>query len=248
MKTLAIYSNKGGVGKTAATINLSYLAAKAGIKTLICDLDPQSSATYYLRAKPKLKPTPEGFAKGGKQLEKNIKGTDYENLDLLPADFTHRNLAATFAKLRRSKQRLSKILNPLRTEYDLVTLDCPPTIDLLAENIFNVADYLLIPLIPTTLSIRVYSQLLAFLKKSKYDVDRIYAFFSMVDKRKKMHHELMAKVLEEFSGVLQTPIPYLADVEKMGIQREPVAVFAPRSVASQSYQDLWEELKTLGVN
>ena len=54
MKTLAIYSNKGGVGKTATTVNLSYLAAQAGLRTLICDLDAQSSATYYLRVKPKL--------------------------------------------------------------------------------------------------------------------------------------------------------------------------------------------------
>ena len=208
MKTLAIYSNKGGVGKTAAAVNLSYLAAQAGAKTLICDLDAQSSATYYFRVKPKLKSRAKGFVKGGKRIEKNIKGTDYENLDLLPADFTHRNLAVTFDKLKRPTERLTKILDPLRDEYDLITLDCPPTIDLLAENIFNMVDYLLVPLIPTTLSVRTHKQLLSFLKKKKYDMGKIYTFFSMVDRRRKMHHELMAKVLKEFSGVLQTPIPY----------------------------------------
>lgn len=248
MKTLAIYSNKGGVGKTATTVNLSYLAARAGLKTLICDLDAQSSATFYLRVKPKLKSKTNGFIKGGKRIERNIKGTDYDNLDLLPADFTHRNLAVTFHKLKRSKKRLNRILEPLRDEYDLITLDCPCTIDLLAENIFDAADSLLVPLIPTTLSVRTHKQLLAFLENSGYDLDNIFTFFSMVDKRKKIHHELMEEAMKEFSGVLQSAIPYLSHVERMGIKREPVSVFAPKSIAAISYQNLWEEIKALRLN
>ncbi|MGB6010543.1 MAG: AAA family ATPase, partial [Desulfobacterales bacterium] len=108
MTTLALYSNKGGVGKTTAAVNLSYLAAQAGAKTLICDLDSQSSATYYFRVKPKLKFGAKGFIKGGEKINKSIKGTDYENLDLLPADFTLRNLDAVFGKFKRPKERLSK--------------------------------------------------------------------------------------------------------------------------------------------
>jgi len=177
MTTLAIYSNKGGVGKTATAVNLSHLAAQAGAKTLICDLDPQSSATYYFRIKPKLKSGTKGFIKGGMQLKKNIKGTDYDNLDLLPADFTHRNLDTAFGKLKRSKQRLRKILKPLKAEYDLIILDCPVTISILAENIFNAVDYTLVPLIPTTLSMRTHRQLLYFCKKNNYDVSKIYTFF-----------------------------------------------------------------------
>jgi chromosome partitioning protein len=243
MTTLAIYSNKGGVGKTAAAVNLSYLAARAGAKTLLCDLDPQGSATYYFRVKPKLRSGVKGFIKGGKQVYKSVKGTDYENLDLLPADFSLRNLDAAFAILRRSKKRLKKILTPLRVEYDLIILDCPVTISTLADNIFNAVDYTLVPLIPTTLSVRTHRQLLAFCQKNQYAVNRIYTFFSMVDRHKKMHKELMATVAGEFNGALQSFIPYLAQIEKMGIYREPVAVFAPRSVASKSYQNLWNKVQ-----
>lgn len=239
MTTLAIYSNKGGVGKTAAAVNLSYLAAQTGAKTLLCDLDPQSSATYYFRVKPKLRSGAKGFIKGGKQVYKSVKGTDYENLDLLPADFSLRNLDVTFDKLRRSKQRLKKILKPFKDQYDIIILDCPVTISILAENILNAVDVTLVPLIPTTLSVRTYRQLLAFCKKNKYAVNRIYTFFSMVDRHKKMHKELMAAMAGEFNGILQSPIPYLAQIEKMGIYREPVAVFSPRSVASKAYQNLW---------
>jgi chromosome partitioning protein len=243
MTTLALYSNKGGVGKTAAAVNLSYLAAQAGAKTLICDLDPQSSATYYFRVKPKLKVGAKGFIKGGEHINKSIKGTDYENLDLLPADFTLRNLDAVFGKFKRPKEQLSKILKPLKSEYDLVILDCPVTISILAENIFNAVEFILVPLIPTTLSVRTYKQLLSFCRKNKYDVDKIYTFFSMVDGRKKMHKELMAMMLKEFNGVLRSLIPYLSQIERMGVEREPVSAFAPGSVASKAYQNLWEKFQ-----
>ena len=243
MTTLAIYSNKGGVGKTAAAVNISYLAAQTGAKTLLCDLDPQGSATYYFRVKPKLRSGIKGFIKGGKQVYKSVKGTDYENLDLLPADFSLRYLDVTFSILKRSKKRLNKILNPFRAEYDLIILDCQVTISILADNILNAADDTLVPLIPTTLSVRTYRQLLAFCQKNKYAVSRIYSFFSMVDRHKKMHKELMAAVAEEFSGILQSPIPYLAAIEKMGIYRAPVTVFSPRSAAAKSYQDLWHHIQ-----
>ncbi len=243
MTTLAIYSNKGGVGKTATAVNLSYLASRTGAKTLICDLDPQSSATYYFRVKPKLKSGAKGFVKGGKQVNRSVKGTDYENLDLLPADFSLRNLDVTFDKLKRSKKRLRKILSPFKAEYDFVFLDCPVSISTLGENILNAVDTVLVPLIPTTLSVRTYGQLLSFCNKNNYDAGKIYTFFSMVDRRKKMHREIMATVSKAYSGVLPSFIPYLAEIEKMGIHRAPVGEFSPKSVASKSYQTLWDKFQ-----
>jgi len=243
MTTLAIYSNKGGVGKTAAAVNLSYLAAQTGAKTLICDLDPQGSATYYFRVKPKLKSGARGFIRGGKQIYRSIKGTDYNNLDLLPADFSLRNLEVSFDNLKRSKIRLRKILKPFKAEYDFIFMDCPVTIGLLAENILNAVDYALVPLIPTTLSVRTYGQLLSFCSKNDYETGKIYTFFSMVDRRKKMHRDIIATVSKAYSGVLQSFIPYLALIEKMGIYRAPVAEFSPASVASRSYQNLWDKVQ-----
>jgi chromosome partitioning protein len=242
MTTLALYSNKGGVGKTAAAVNLAYLAAQSGLTTLICDLDPQASTTFYFRVKPKLKPKARGLIRGRKQIDRSIKGTDYEDLDLLPADFSHRNLDIIFNSKKRRKQRLKLTLEPLQKEYDLIVLDTPPTINILAENIFNAADYLLVPLIPTTLSLRTHAQLLAFLQENQYSVESVYTFFSFVDGRKKMHRELAAWARGNFTGVLQSTIPYLSHVEQMGIYRQPVPVFAPSSPASWSYQELWDEL------
>ncbi|MEM7029446.1 MAG: AAA family ATPase, partial [Chloroflexota bacterium] len=202
MKILALYSNKGGVGKTAAAVNLSFLAARNGRKTLICDLDPQGSTTYYFRVKPKLKSGAKGLKKGGKAIDRSIKGTDYENLDLLPGDLSHRNLDVVFDHLKRSKWRLERVFRPLETDYDQIIIDCPPTINLLSENIFNMADMILVPLIPTTLSERTHQQLLSFFADEGYDSNKIKGFLSMVDRRKKLHQELSDKIRSEFGGVL----------------------------------------------
>ena len=249
MRTIALYSNKGGVGKTAAAVNLSYLSAQTGAKTLICDLDPQSSATFYFRVKPKLKSGTKGFLKGGKSVFKSIKGTDYENLDLLPADFSYRRLDIAFNQLKRSKNRLHKILKPFKAEYDVVILDCPASISVLAENVLNTVDCTLVPLIPTTLSIRTYLQLLVFCKNNKIDTGRIYTFFSMVDRRKKLHLSLMEKVSRKLNNALKNDIPYLSIIEQMGVYREPVAAFSPGSTASKAYQRLWQNLQeTILIN
>jgi len=243
MTTLAVYSIKGGVGKTAAAVNISYLAAQSGLRTLVVDLDPQSSATYYFRVKPKIKKNARGLFKWGRGIDRSIKGTDYEYLDLLPADFTHRNLDIIYNRLRRSKHRLERVIKPLQKEYDFIIIDSSATINILAENIFNTAEYLLVPIIPTTLSVRTYSQLRNFLKQKDFNLDKIFAFFSMVDRRKNMHNELIKSVSKKYSRIMKTNIPYLSIIENMGIERQPVLAFAPKSIASSSYEALWSELQ-----
>ncbi len=244
MKRIAIYHNKGGVGKTTAAVNLSYLAAKDGMKTLLCDLDPQSSSTFYFRIKPKFKSGVKGFIKGGKNLEKNIKGTDYPNLDLLPGDFTFRHLEHTLANDNRPDRRLLKILKSLDTEYDIIFLDCPPNISLIAENIFVAADLILVPLIPTPLSIRSFEQITKLLKKKRKVLNKLVVFFSMAEQRKTVHREIIKSVSQDNKQLLGTIIPYRSDVEKMGIYRAPLAAFAPRSSAGEAYRLLWKELKS----
>lgn len=244
MKILAIYNIKGGVGKTATAVNLSYLAAESGAKTLICDLDPQGSATFYFRVKPKFKSGAKGLIKGGKRIDKNIKGTDFENLDLLPADFSFRNLDINLDKVKRSKHRLTETLTPLSAEYEYIFLDCPPNINIVSENVFEVADKIIVPIIPTTLTRRTFEQILDFFKKKKFGAKKVVAFFSMVEQRKILHKETMAEMAKKHGkAILQSRIPYLSQIEKMGLTREPVTASSPRSRAARAYIALWEELR-----
>ena len=242
MAIIAVYNIKGGVGKTATSVNLSYLSAVSGRQTLLCDLDPQGSASYYFRVKPTKKFTARKLLRGGKHIEKGIRGTDYDNLDILPADFTYRNLDLVLDEIKKSGRRLKKVLKPLHTEYEHVFLDCPPNITLLSENIFHAADILLIPFIPTTLSMLSFAKLLDFFKEKSIDKKKLLVLFSMVEKRKKIHQEM----LERFKGrkrILHTSIPYLADIEKMGIYRQPVPLFSPKSAAGLAYTNLWQEIE-----
>lgn len=243
MPILAFYHLKGGVGKTATAVNIAYLAAQSGAETLLCDLDPQSSATFYFRVKPKFKSGTRGFLKGGKRMRRNIKGTDYDHLDLLPADLSHRRLVLAFGKVKRSKQRLQEMLEPLKRDYTYLMLDCPPTMTLVAENIIIAADYILVPVVPSTLSVRSYEQLLAFIKKHGYDTKKVIPFFSMVQRSKKMHRDIIDSTLKQDGTFLKSTIPFISDIEKMGVTREPVLCSAPNSLAANAYLRLWQEIQ-----
>jgi len=157
MKTIAIYSMKGGVGKTATAVNLAYCAAKNGNFTLICDLDPQAASTFYFRIKASKNFNASKFIKGGKNIDKNIKGTDFLNLDLLPSKLSYRNFDLALNALKNSTKKLKAIFKEIEDDYDYLFLDCPPGISLISENVFNASDIILVPLIPTTLSIPIFS-------------------------------------------------------------------------------------------
>jgi cellulose biosynthesis protein BcsQ len=245
MKILALYSIKGGVGKTASAVNLAYVAANSGYRTLVWDLDPQGASSYYFRIKPKVKGGSKELIAGKRQLDGLIKGTDFENLDLLPADFSFRNLDLLLDEKKKPTRQLKKLLIPLAEDYDFIFLDCPPNISLLSEAVFEAADALLSPIIPSTLSIRTLDQLQAVIVDKELDSLTLIPFFSMVDKRKKMHRDIMAHLSETYPNTLKTVIPYASEIERMGIEQCPVGAYSRKTELINTYNALWQEILTL---
>ncbi len=242
MKIIATYNIKGGVGKTSTAVNLAYIAAENGYKTLVWDLDPQGASSYYFRVKPKIKGGSKKLIAGDRGLDGLIKATDFENLDLLPADFSFRNLDLVLDARKKPTQRLKKLLAPLAKEYDFIFLDCPPNISLLSESVFEASDILLSPIIPTTLSLRTLEQLKKYIKDSKLKHIQLIPFFSMADKRKKMHREIIESLAESHPDILETVIPYASDIERMGWERMPLGGYIKRGRSHDAYQALWQEI------
>ncbi len=241
-KIIATYSIKGGVGKTSTAVNLAYIAAQNRFKTLVWDLDPQGASSYYFRVKPKVKGGSKELIAGNRELDGLIKATDFENLDLLPADFSFRNLDLVLNERKKPIQRLKKLLKPLMKEYDYIFLDCPPNISLLSEAIFEASDILLSPVIPTTLSLRTLEQLKKYIKNNKLKKLQLIPFFSMTDKRKKMHREIMDTLVTQYSDILSTDIPYASDIERMGLERTPLGAYVNKGRSAQAYQSLWRDI------
>ncbi len=243
MRVLATYNIKGGVGKTSTAVNLAYLSARDGARTLLWDLDPQGAASFIFRIKPRVKGGGKGLMRRRSSLDDAIKGTDFDDLDLLPADFSYRNLDLLLDARKKPIAVLRQLLRPLSDDYDTVVLDCPPGISLVSESVMYAADTLLIPLIPATLSVRTFDQLTDFVTRIEARRPALAGFFSMVDRRKRLHRDVVAALTAERGDLLRTTIPAASVIEQMAERRAPVPVFAPRSAAAAGYESLWAELR-----
>ena len=239
MRTLAIYSMKGGVGKTATAVNLGFLAAQAGKRVLLWDLDPQAASTFYLRVKPKVGGARK-LLSGKVDLDSLIKASDYDHFDLLPARFSFRKADLALANKDAPAKRFQRLLEPLAAHYDLLIFDCAPGLSTMSEAVLASSDLALVPVIPTPLSLRT----LAMLTKHTQGWRRpeIVPFFSMVDRRKQLHKNVLAAPESLSAPALSATIPYASQVEQMGLQRAPLGAFAGGSAAFKAYRALWDEL------
>ena len=140
-------------------------------------------------------------------------------------------------------RRLASLLAPLKSDYDVIFLDCPPSFSLLSESVLRAADILLVPLIPTTLSVRTLDQLTEFVGAMNGHRPAVLPFFSMIDRRKQLHLRIAEELPESRPDFAATVIPALSAIERMSVQRAPVTAFAPRSAGSRQYGQLWQEAR-----
>lgn len=245
MKVLATYGVKGGVGKTSAAVNLAALSASEGRRTLLWDLDPQGGAGFLLHTKPKVKGGSIALITGHRELEDAVRATNVPGLDLLPADLSLGASEQALAASKRPGRQLGRLLKTIRADYDVAILDCPPGVSGLALNTFHAVDILLLPLIPSPLSLRTYDQVLELVKGVDGTPPRVHPFFSMVDARKRLHREVRAELMRRTTTVLTGAVPAASVVERMGLTRAPVVLSDPRTPAAAAYRLLWAEIAGL---
>src|ERR1700760_4643946 len=125
MKIVAVTNIKGGVGKTTTAINLAFLSAAAGRATLLWDLDPQGAATYTLRCESQEHASAKKLVAGKRELPELLVPSGYENLDVLPSDFSYRNFDLHLNAHKHPTERLLKMSRALRDVYAMLLLDCP---------------------------------------------------------------------------------------------------------------------------
>ena len=236
MATIAIYSLKGGVGKTTLAVNLAWMAAtRSARRTLLWDLDPQAASTFLLDGQASTRNEAQAIFTRDVDPAKLAQRTAVDRLDLIAADTSLRALDRTFHDLDK-KKRLAKLLGALAEPYDRVLLDCPPGLTETSEQVMRAAELIVVPVIPSPLSMRAFAEVESHLGRRGAKVP-LMPVHSMVDRRRKLHAEALATQPD------WPVIPMASIVESMAVRRQPVGAFAARSAATQAFALLWQAIE-----
>jgi chromosome partitioning protein len=245
---LAVANQKGGVGKTTTAINLGAALGEAGKQALLVDLDPQANATSGL-----------GLDKGG--VERSIyealigqvepadvvRSTEWTGLDLIPSSIRLAGAEIEMVGLIAREQRLRRILEPIRDRYDVVLIDCSPSLGLLTVNALTAADGILIPIQCEYLALEALGQLTNTINLIRDNLNprlRIAGIvMTMFDARTNLSQQVVEQVRAYFpSEQFQTIIPRSVRLSEAPSYGKPILAYDPTSRGAQAYRELAGEV------
>ncbi len=237
MAVIAVYSVKGGVGKTTISANLAWLSASVSCrKTLLWDLDAAGGSGFLFGVDPRKNHSAQSIFAKDAEPEELIRKTAYDRLDLLPADESLRELENLLTRMGK-KKRLAKLTETLTRRYDRIILDCPPVLNEISAQVVRAADCVIVPLPPSPLSARAFDLVTREIRTHAKVLPPILPVLSMLDMRRNLHREAR----EENSS--WPAIPQASAVEQCAVLQRPVGDFAPTSPAARSFGQLWTAIE-----
>ena len=247
-RTIAVANQKGGVGKTTTTINLSAALAEQGKKVLLVDLDPQGNATSGVGVdKRNLENTVYELFVGRTTLDECLLETDFLNLSVLPANINLSGAEIDLIDMENREYHLKNILQQIKDDYDFILIDCPPSLNMLTVNAMTAADTVLVPIQCEYYALEGLSQLIHTInlvkKRLNPHLQLEGVVFTMYDARTKLSMQVVENVKQTLKeNIYNTIIPRsikLAEAPSYGM---PITAYAPTSPGADAYRLLAMEV------